>query len=145
MVIATLPEQDDKKVFIFHYLYIAQSHVLNQQDKMLKIIVKIRPDNNESHVGNLVAVVDDGKKDRIVVSKIRCPLREAYSHHFHETVHFVKHLYSVAETFYNCGMPLIANEIVSCFNDTYNPNFSPDVLDKFKTDDKGADVTIEAC
>lgn len=112
---------------------------------MFNITVKVKPDNSTSPKGTLIITVDDGHETRIIPTHIKCTPPEIHLYHMKETVHIVKHLYSVVEDFHNCGMSLAADEIVRCFRDTYNPDYDPHVLERFITDDKIAEIRFIMC
>jgi len=110
---------------------------------MLKITAEIRPDNDKAKVGKLVVTVDDGNEASEVLTDIHCTPNEIYMVHMAETMHIVKHLYSIAEYFHNHNYPSVSNLIVKHFHKTYTPYFNPEeVVEPFKVDHKIADVLI---
>lgn len=109
---------------------------------MLKITAMIRPDNDKVKAGNLVVTVDDGIEASEVLTDIHCTPTEIYMVHMAETIHIVKHLYSIAEYFHRRHCPYVADVIVNRFHKTYDPHFNPEVIEQFKVDSDIADVHI---
>ncbi|MCM1138922.1 MAG: hypothetical protein NC453_10175 [Muribaculum sp.] len=109
---------------------------------MLKITAKIRPDSDEVKVGWLVVLVDDGNEVCEIQTDVHCEPCEMLLFHMPQTMHIIKHLYSIAEDFHRRNLPYVSDLIVKRFHKTYNQQFNAEKVERFKMDSNIAEVLI---
>ncbi len=109
---------------------------------MLKLTAKISNGDDKNFSGDLVVIVNDGMDTRVIPTDIHCTPSEMYLMYMAETIHIVKHLYSIAEDIYNRKCPLLADVIVKRFNKTYTPNFNPHNVELFQVDPRIAEISL---